>query len=117
MERRIPAIDNGFNLEKSLLEFGFEGIDKKDAGYSVAYGYVDLLHRDILVIFNNTYISDFQADMMITADTKGKTDVLFMGIAPTNYHDFEMLMQYLIPTQAFSNLLYINHLQDQIINS
>ena len=102
----MPAIDESFNLERALVAMGFD-IHESDNARMVAFGFIDLFGRDITVEFNKSYISDTRLDMKISADCDGLTDVIYMGVAPVNARDFEMIMSYLLPSREFLNHLGI----------
>ena len=102
----MPVIEESFNLERALLDMGFD-VHECDNARMTAFGFVDLFGRDITVEFNKSFISDTRSDMKISVDCDGLTDVIYMGVAPVNARDFEMIMSYLLPSREFLNHLGI----------
>lgn len=103
-----PVINYSFTMEEALLKFGFK-IDDKDSGASVVYGYYYPDYGEILVEFNQSFITNYQTDMHVShrnARTH-ESDTLFLGVAPTNQHDFNLLMELLLPSEEFRNSLGI----------
>lgn len=102
----IPAIDNFFNLEEALKAYGFE-IRDNGCGSCLAYGYSYKEYGEINIEFYQTFFqeSSFQTDMCVVyydqEDETQKQKTLFRGVAPTNQHDFDMLMQLLFPSDEF----------------
>lgn len=105
----IPAIDKFFNLEEALKDFGFQ-IKDKGWDYCTAYGYSYWDYGDIYIEFNQSFFQDGKPTDMRVFYYKREDDVptqktLFLGVAPTNQHDFDTLMQLLFPSDAFKDRL------------
>lgn len=98
----FPVINYSFSIEEALQKFGFK-IDEKDSGASVAYGVVYGDYGEIFVEFNQSFITNYQTDMRVFyLDSARKQQInLFLGVAPTNYKDFDLLMQLLLPSEEF----------------
>lgn len=107
--KTIPAIDSFFNLEEALKTDGFD-IDEKDSGECVAH------FNQILIVFNAAIVNSLKADMQVRINGKDEK-ILFEGIAPTNQHDYNILMQLLFPTDEFINRLETNHINNYIIGN
>lgn len=99
---RTPAINYSFTIEEALQKFGFR-IDDKDSGASVACGVMYKGYGEIFVEFNQSFITNYQTDMRVFyLDSARKQQInLFLGVAPTNYKDFDLLMQLLLPSEEF----------------
>ncbi|MBR3710374.1 MAG: hypothetical protein IKM99_05360 [Bacteroidales bacterium] len=108
----VPAIDKFFKLEEALKEYGFK-IDEKGSGACIAYDYRFGKYGEIWIEFNQAFISNYQTDMCVSyckmEDYIPMRKTLFLGVAPTNQHDFETLMQLLFPSDAF-----IDRIEDNI---
>ncbi|MBR3699210.1 MAG: hypothetical protein IKM85_06755 [Bacteroidales bacterium] len=107
----IPAIDNFFNLEEALKNYGFK-IDEKDDGVCIAYDYWYGDYGEVWIEFNQAFINNYQTDMRVSRHFTEKyipqQETVFLGVAPTNQHDFDMLMQLLFPSDAFKDRLETN---------
>lgn len=99
---RTPAINYNFTIEEALQKFGFR-IDNKDSGASVACGVMYKEYGEIFVEFNQSFITNYQTDMRVFyLDNARKQQInLFLGVAPTNQKDFDLLMQLLLPSEEF----------------
>lgn len=98
----IPAIDKFFNLEEALRAYGFE-IDEKENS-CVAYGYSYGKYGRIWVEFYTVFMDNEHSlpiDMRIFHYVDEGQENLYKGLAPTNQHDFETLLQLLFPSDAF----------------
>lgn len=103
--KTIPAIDNFFNLEEALKADGFE-IDEKDSGECVAH------FNRVFIVFNAALVNNIQTDMQVKV--YGEDDkTLFEGVAPTNQHDYDVLMELLFPSDEFKNRLYSKYIENQ----
>lgn len=102
----IPAIDNFFNLEEAFKAYGFE-IRDNGCGSCLAYGYSYKEYGEVNIEFYQCFLqeSNFQTDMHVsyyhTEDYIPQRKTLFLGVAPTNQHDFDILMQLLFPADEF----------------
>ena len=108
MMNTTPIIDPMFDLEQTIKDYGFE-IDEKDSGACVAHKYYYPDYGEILVEFNQSFLTNYQTDMRVfyrNARTH-ESDTLFLGVAPTNRRDFNMLMELLLPSEEFRNSLGI----------
>ena len=105
----IPAIDSFFNIEEALKCLGFS-IDDKDGGWSVAYVIYEP-YGEVFIEFYQAFISHVQSDMKVYYCDKTTNDmqVLFLGIAPTNQHDFNTLMQLLLPNKEYISRIESSH--------
>ena len=107
----IPSIDSFFDLEAAIRAYGFE-IDEKDSGVCIAHGYHYEHYGEIWIEFNQSFITNFQTDMRVlrhyTENYIPQQETLFLGVAPTNQHDFDTLMQLLFPSDAFKDRLETN---------
>ena len=112
----VPVVDPFFNLETALTEMGFD-FNEKDNGRVIAFGYIDDLDRDITIEYNATFISNYQFDMMITSDKDGQQDVLYLGLAPTNQHDFDMLMHLLMPSDEYRERIESVRLDKELLRN
>lgn len=112
----IPAIDKFFKLEEALKEYGFK-IDEKDNGACIAYDYWFGEYGEIWIEFNQASINNNQKDMCVSycnrEDDIPTRKTLFLGVAPTNQHDFDTLMQLLFPSDAFKDRLETNMIEIQ----
>lgn len=99
---KVPVINYSFAIEEALRKFGFQ-IDEKDSGASVAYGVIYKDYGEIFVEFNQSFITNYQTDMRVFYLERGRKQQinLFLGVAPTNYKDFDLLMQLLLPSEEF----------------
>lgn len=106
----IPAIDKFFNLEEALKDYGFK-IDEKDDGTIIAYDIYSFEHKGNIQIrvYQNGCFKGRRLMCQVTVSRieKGspEDETLFLGVAPTNQHDFDMLMQLLFPSDAFMDRL------------
>lgn len=107
--KTIPAIDNFFNLEEALKADGFE-ICEKDSGECIAY------FNQKFIVFNAAIINSIHTDMQVRVNGKDER-ILFEGVAPTNQHDYDVLMQLLFPSDEFIDRLYANYNNKQIIEN
>lgn len=102
----IPAIDKFFNLEEALKAYGFE-IRDNGGGSCLAYGYWYKDYGEINIEFRWDFLqeSSFQTDMRVVYHVSDgyvrSQKTLFLGVAPTNQHDFDMLMQLLFPSDEY----------------
>ena len=102
----IPAIDKFFNLEEALKAYGFETRDN-GCGSCLAYGYSYKEYGEINIEFYQAFFQEsrFQTDMQVIYHVSDgyvrSQKTLFQGVAPTNQHDFDMLMQLLFPSDEF----------------
>lgn len=99
-----PSIDSFFNLGKAIKAYGFK-IDEKDDGHCIAYGYKYGDYGEIWIEFNQSFLNNYPIDMRVlhhyTENYIPQQETLFVGVAPTNQHDFDMLMQLLFPSEDF----------------
>ncbi len=108
----IPSIDSFFNLEKAFREYGFKIADRDD--HRIAYGYQYEGYGEITIEFYQSFFSFsiFPTDMHVvyyeTVNHVPEQRTLFLGVAPTNQHDFDMLMHLLFPSDAFKDRLETN---------
>jgi len=111
---QFPTIDSNFNLEDAIRSLGFS-INDKDGGWSIAYNVLYKPYGEIFIEFYQAFISHVQSDMKVYYCDKTTNDmqVLFLGIAPTNQHDFNTLMQLLLPSQEFVQEVENNHFSKQ----
>lgn len=107
--KSIPSIDSFFDLERALKEYGFK-IDEKDMGVCIAYGFYYEDYGEIWIEFNQAFLNNYPIDMRVFCFKNQET--LFKGVAPTNQHDYEMLMQLLFPSNEFVNRIE-THLNEQ----
>lgn len=107
--KRIPSIDSFFDLEKALKEDGFK-IDEKDMGTCIAYGFSYEDYGEIWIEFNQAFINNYPINMRVFCIKDQKN--LFKGVAPTNQHDYEMLMQLLFPSKEYIDRIEA-HLNEQ----
>lgn len=118
--KSIPSIDSFFDLEKAIKAYGFE-IDEKDSGVCIAYGYHHERYGEIGIEFNQSFITNFQTDMRVlrryTENYIPQQETLFVGVAPTNQHDFDMLMQLLFPSEALVGRIERNMMNQEILAS
>lgn len=104
----IPTVDMFFDLEKSLKSFGFE-IRDNSCGSCIAYGYSYKQYGKVSIEFNQCFLPESmrQTDMLVfyySKDDEGYSQkTLYRGVAPTNQHDFDTLMQLLFPSDEFRN--------------
>ena len=96
--KSTPSIDSFFDLEKALKEDGFK-ISEKDMGVCIAYDFYYKDYGEIWIEFNQAFLNNCQIDMRVFCFKNQET--LFKGVAPTNQHDYEMLMQLLFPSIEF----------------
>ncbi len=118
----IPSIDNFFNLEEALKAYGFE-IRDNGSGSCLAYGYSYKEYGEINIEFYQDFLqeSNFHTDMHVIYHVSDgyvcSQKTLFQGVAPTNQHDFDMLMQLLFPSDAFLTRIEANANDRMILNS
>lgn len=99
--RSVPVTNYYFSIEEALRELGFI-IDERSSGACVACGFVYKGYGEIFVEFNQSFITNFQTDMRVFYYTREhRQDNLYMGVMPVNKRDFNMLMQYLLPSENF----------------
>lgn len=99
MKNTTPVIDPMFDLEQTIKDYGFS-IDEKD-GVCVAHGVSHWYYGAIQIEFNQAFVSHYQTDMKVTYREGNEDRVLFLGIAPTNYPNFDTLMQLILPSEDF----------------
>ena len=104
--KQIPYIDNSFDLGKTLKEDGFEIRDKGwDSCIGSGFSYED--YGKIFVEFNQSILigSKYPTDMRVFCyknnSFEHSQETLFVGVAPTNHHDYDLLMQLLFPSAEF----------------
>ena len=107
--KNAPSIDSFFDLEKALKEDGFK-ISKKDMGVCIAHGFSYEDYGEIWIEFNQAFLNNYPIDMRVFCIKDQET--LFKGVAPTNQHDYETLMQLLFPSHEFVNRIE-THLNEQ----
>ena len=102
-----PVTNYTFTLEEALRNFGFEIDDK--GGACVAHGYIYPAYGEIHVEFYQSFLTNYQTDMRVYyEDEKSKEKInLYLGVAPINKRDFNMLMGYLLPSDDFKGCLGI----------
>ena len=99
--RPIPVTNYHFAIEEALRELGFT-IDERSSGACVACGFVYEGYREIFVEFYQSFITRFQTDMRVFYYTPNhRQENLYLGVMPVNKRDFNMLMQYLLPSEDF----------------
>lgn len=109
--KNIPSIDSFFDLEKSLMTDGFK-IDEKDNGNCVAHGFYYGSYGEIFIEFHQSFINNYQSDMAVFHyNEEHHQEMLFIGVAPTNQHDYDVLMQLLFPTDSFKDRLDVKYMQ------
>lgn len=101
-----PVINYQFAIEDALQRFGFQ-IDEKSSGACVACGFVYDRYGEVFVEFNQSFITNYQTDMKVYYydETGHNQNIIYMGVAPTNNRDFNMLMQLLLPSEGFRERL------------
>lgn len=108
----IPSIDNFFNLEKAFRVYGFI-IDEKDLGVCIAHGFFHENYGEIWIEFNQAFLNNYPIDMRVLCINSQET--LYKGVAPTNQHDFDMLMQLLFPSEEFVRRIETNINERQML--
>ena len=115
----IPSIDSFFDLEAAIRAYGFE-IDEKDMGVCIAHGYW-YGNDEIWIEFNQAFITNFQTDMRVSRHFTEKyipqQETVFLGVAPTNQHDFDMLMQLLFPSETLVGRIERNMMDQEMLAS
>ena len=117
----IPSIDSFFDLEKAFREYGFKIADRDD--HCIAYGYQYEGYGEITIEFYQRFFSFsiFPTDMHVvyyeTVNHIPEQRTLFLGVAPTNQHDFDMLMQLLFPSEAFVGRIERKMMDQEILAS
>ena len=101
-----PVIDYHFSIYDALQNLGFL-IDEKDSGACVAYGFMYDYYGEILVEFYQSFVTNYQTDMKVFYydETNHNHNVIYLGVAPTNQRDFNILMQLLLPSEEFQECL------------
>ena len=107
-----PSIDNFFNLEKAIREYGFK-IDEKDIGVCIAHGFIHENYGEIWIEFKQAFLNNYPIDMRIFCFNSQET--LYKGVAPTNQHDFDMIMQLLFPSEEFVSRIETNINEQQVL--
>lgn len=112
MEKEFPFYDFYFDLEKALVKDGFRIEEREKYGYYLAYGFYYELYGEIFIEFCQYCVTNFPFDMVVYHYPKdGQThgifdrEVLYQGVAPTNQHDYDLLMLLLFPSKEFENHL------------
>lgn len=98
----IPNIDYTFDLKKAICDYGFE-VDEKSEGVCIGYGFVYPRYGEIWIEFFQSFVTNYPFDMRVFVHKENET--LYIGVAPTNNHDFDTLMQSLFPTEDFISIL------------
>lgn len=103
--KKLPFIDDSFNLEKALKAYGFQ-IDERESE-KIAHGFPNEDYGEIWIAFDFTFLGNshkMPIDMCIFRYT-GKADYpqenLYKGIAPTNQQDYDTLMQLVFPSKEY----------------
>ena len=112
MMKSNPIIDIYFNLEEAFKNDGFEISIKENS--CVAYGCPSGNYGKVYIEFYQSFINNSPVDMkVIQYISKGFETIqetLFVGVAPTNQHDYEILMQLLFPSDDFKDKLELNQI-------
>ena len=98
----MPNIDQSFDLKKAIVDYGFK-VDEKNEGVCIGYGFFYHRYGEIWIEFFQSFVTNYPFDMRVLMRSENET--LYKGVAPTNKHDFDTLMQLLFPTEDFISVL------------
>lgn len=117
--KTIPTIDKYFNLEEAFKSEGFEINIKDDS--CIAYGRPSGNYGKVYIEFYQSFVNNSPVDMKviqyISKEFENVQETLFVGVAPTNQHDFDVLMQLLFPSNDFKDKLEANHIDKYLIEN